>query len=70
VDDENLGQASILLLLEGTDAYDGWSFVAHLLDAFTGEPDDLYVTHVGASPLAPTIRTRCQPAPRRPAIPC
>jgi len=38
VDDENLGQASMLLLLEGTDAYDGWSFVAHLLDPFTGEP--------------------------------
>ena len=38
MDDEGLGRASILLLLEGSGAYEGWSFVAHWLDAFTGDP--------------------------------
>ena len=38
VDDADLGQASIQLLMEGTDAYDGWSFVAHMQDPFTGDP--------------------------------
>ena len=38
VDDEDLGLASLLLLMEGTDAYEGWSFVAHVLESGTGEP--------------------------------
>ena len=38
VDDPALGKASYLILLEGTDAYEGWSFVAHWLDPFTGAP--------------------------------
>lgn len=38
VDDVGLGQASYLILLEGTGAYEGWSFVGHWLDPFTGAP--------------------------------
>jgi hypothetical protein len=38
VDDESLGQAFHLLLMEGTGAYEGLSFVAHVQDPFTGEP--------------------------------
>lgn len=38
VDDEDLGMAIFQLLLEGTDAYEGWSFVANWHAGFTGEP--------------------------------
>jgi hypothetical protein len=38
VDDPALGKASYLILLEGTGAYEGWSFVVHWLDPFTGAP--------------------------------
>ena len=39
VDDEVLGRSTYLLLMEGTDAYAGWSFVAQVLGPGTGDPN-------------------------------
>lgn len=38
VDDPNLGKASFQIILQGTGAYDGWTFLAHWLDPMDGGP--------------------------------
>lgn len=48
--DESLGRNSLMVFLEGTDAYEGWTFVAHYLDTGYGSADVNGVIYRGRPP--------------------